>query len=262
MRWFSDVRRVVRESWWRSRQRWKWMQSHHRTGQIRLTPRQWIGLAAFAAVSLFVAWGTHVAPQSQRLPAATVTAARTDLDSLTVRDHRPPHDSNYNRASFGPAWTDDASVVGAGNACDTRNDILSRDLAVTARTPINSCPEAVAAGSFTSPYTGRRVIFARGRGSASVQIDHVVPLAYAWDMGARDWPAGKRWAMANDPANLVATDAASNQEKSDAEPARWMPPLRGFHCQYAVAFISVLIAYQLPIDAPSKKTLKSALGNC
>lgn len=238
------------------------MRSHHRTGQIRLTTRQWAAVIAFAMTAVAVAFGTDPPVQPSPLPAAVVAAARRELATLRVIDGRPPHDGDYQREGFGPAWTDDAKVAGAGNACDTRNDILSRDLAVTARTPITSCPRAVAAGAFTSPYTGRRVVFTRGRGSAAVQIDHVVPLSYAWDMGAREWVAAKRWAFANDPANLLATDAASNQDKSDAEPARWMPPLRGFHCQYAVAFVGVLTAYGLPIDAPSQKTLESALGTC
>ncbi|WP_347955893.1 HNH endonuclease family protein [Gordonia aichiensis] len=244
--------------------RWptRWAAGHRRPGQIRLTGRQWLILGVFATTATVVAFGAGLPEPPSPVPGALVSAARAALSGLPVLSDRPPHDAAYRREAFGPAWTDAAGVAGAGNGCDTRNDILDRDLTVTARASTAGCPEAVAAGTFTSPYTGRTVGFRRGRGSAAVQIDHVVPLSYAWDMGAAAWPASTRWAFANDPANLVASDAASNQAKSDAEPARWMPPLRAFHCQYAIQFVTVLHAYGLPVDAPSRTTLDKALGSC
>ena len=36
--------------------------------------------------------------------------------------------TGYSRAQFGPAWTDDVTVADGHNGCDTRNDILRRDL--------------------------------------------------------------------------------------------------------------------------------------
>ena len=219
-------------------------------------------LVVFAVVSVLVAAGIEVPRDAPRVDARIVAEAHARLSGLRILQRRPPHDARYDRTAFGPAWTDDADVRGGGNGCDTRNDILARDLAVTARTETASCPQAVVAGSFTSPYTGRLITFRRGRASAAVQIDHVVPLSLAWDLGAADWPQPTRWAFANDPSNLVAVDGESNQAKSDYEPARWMPPLRGFHCQYAIAFIGVLAAYGLPVDAPSRDTLDEALRRC
>ncbi|ALG85383.1 HNH endonuclease family protein [Gordonia phthalatica] len=240
----------------------RWFRSHRTPGRIRLTGKQWTWLVVFAVVSVIVATGVGTPHEPPRVDARVVAAARARLAGLRVLDRRPPHDVDYDRNAFGPAWTDAADVRGGRNGCDTRNDILARDLAVTARTATESCPDAVAAGSLTSPYTGRPISFRRGRASAAVQIDHVVPLALAWDLGASAWPQPRRWAFANDPSNLVAVDADSNQTKSDYEPARWMPPLRAFHCQYAVAFISVLAAYGLPVDAPSRDTLDEALRRC
>lgn len=219
-------------------------------------------MTVFAVVSVVVAAGIGMPVDPPRVDPGTVTAARVRLVGLRVLDRRPSHDRDYDRDAFGPAWTDAAEVRGGRNGCDTRNDILARDLHVTARTAVETCREAVAAGSLTSPYTGRLVNFRRGRASAAVQIDHVVPLSLSWDLGASAWSSPQRWAFANDPSNLVAVDADSNQAKSDLEPARWMPPLRGFHCQYAIAFIGVLHTYGLPIDAPSGATLEEALAGC
>ena len=245
--------------------RWSERSGSARHGErIRLTGRHWGALSGFAATAVFVAvglgWPSGPAPPA--LDPARVAAARAALAGLAVVDGRPPRGSGYRREAFGPVWTDRAGVGGSGNACDTRNDILARDLAVSETAAAQSCSAAVAAGHFRSPYTGREVVFTRGRGSAAVQIDHIVPLAYAWDMGARDWPADRRIAFANDPANLIAVDGASNQAKSDTEPGRWMPELRGFWCQYSVAFVTVSAAYRLRIDRPSHAVLRAVLDDC
>jgi uncharacterized protein DUF1524 len=170
---------------------------------------------------------------------------------------------DYRRAAFGDSWTDDNPAPGGHNGCDTRNDILDRDLVEKTFVPIRRCPDAVATGTLHDPYTNEVVAFTRGnRIGASVQIDHIVPLALAWDLGARDWPDGLRVRFANDPANLLAVAGAPNQDKGDSEPAVWMPPNEAFHCQYAVQFIAVLRGYALPIDAPSAAVLRDAAATC
>ena len=170
---------------------------------------------------------------------------------------------DYRRAAFGDSWTDDNPAPGGHNGCDTRNDILDRDLVEKTFVSIKRCPTAVATGTLHDPYTNEVVAFTRGnRIGASVQIDHIVPLALAWDLGARGWPDGLRVRFANDPANLLAVAGAPNQDKGDSEPAVWMPPNEAFHCQYAVQFIAVLRGYALPIDAPSATVLRDAAATC
>ena len=243
--------------------RWWDRRARRRAGVARLTPSQWVGLAAFAALAVIVAVGVGPPPdRSAGVPQERVAQARAALAEIGVLAARPPHAADYDRAAFGADWTDASDAPGGGNGCDTRNDVLARDLEVTGHVAIASCPRAVAAGILTSPYTGRRIVFERGRGSSAVQIDHVVPLSYAWDLGARGWTRARRTRFANDPANLVAVDGPSNLDKSDAEPARWMPPLAGFACQYAVQFVLVLRSYGLPIDAPSRAVVVAALADC
>ena len=161
-------------------------------------------------------------------------------------------DSTIEATNSGTAWSDDNPAPGGHNGCDTRNDILDRDLADKTYVSIKRCPTAVATGRLHDPYTNAEVAFVRGNQiGAAVQIDHIVPLALAWDLGARNWTDDLRLRFANDPANLLAVQGEANQIKGDHEPASWMPPNTAFHCQYAVQFIEVLRGYALPVDAPS-----------
>ena len=174
-----------------------------------------------------------------------------------VREH------DYRRAAFGEAWSDETSAPGGHNACDTRNDILDRDLVDKTFTAIVRCPTAVATGTLRDPYTSTTIAFTRGNQvGAAVQIDHIVPLALAWDLGARTWPDDQRKRFANDPANLLAVQGRANQDKGDAEPAHWMPPNHAFWCQYAVQFAAVLRGYALPIDERSAVVLRDAAATC
>lgn len=224
--------------------------------------RRWLILVVCATTAVAVA----VVVQRDRPPPdprvhAAAQHARQMLGALDVVPHRL-HRNDYQRSAFGSAWTDAVSVAGGRNGCDTRNDILGRDLAEAGTGPIDTCPRAILAGRLRSPYTGEWIVFRRGRTAGAVQIDHIVALAYAWDMGAWAWPADRRADLANDPANLVAVDATSNQDKGDAPPGRWMPPLVAFRCRYAIQFIAVVAAYRLAVDADSRGVLGEVLAGC
>jgi len=171
--------------------------------------------------------------------------------------------ADYRREAFGDSWTDDNPAAGGHNGCDTRNDILDRDLVDKSYVSIKRCPTAVATGLLHDPYTNADIAFTRGEQTgAAVQIDHIVPLALAWDLGARNWTDDLRLRFANDPANLLAVQGQANQDKGDREPATWMPPNTAFRCQYAIQFIAVLRGYALPIDAPSAAALRDAASTC
>ncbi|MBY0440921.1 MAG: HNH endonuclease family protein [Mycobacteriaceae bacterium] len=173
------------------------------------------------------------------------------------------HRYDYRRSAFGDAWTDDNDASLGHNGCDTRDDILNRDLVDKTSVSIKRCPDAVATGTLHDPYTNATIAFQRGaKIGAAVQIDHIVPLAYAWDMGASGWASSQRLRFANDPANLLAVAGKANGDKGDSPPAAWMPPNKGFWCQYAMQFIAVLRGYALPVDRPSAEMLRKATGTC
>ncbi|MBD0023914.1 DUF1524 domain-containing protein [Gordonia pseudamarae] len=226
---------------------------------------RWLAVWAAAVTAVIVAIGAVLADTGAGADPALRRAAdraAATLARIPTVEYRAGADGSYDRARFGSAWTDAVSVTGGGNGCDTRNDVLTRDLSDITTGVTSSCPKAVLSGEFRSPYTGEFIVFSRERAPSAVQIDHIVPLAFAWAMGARGWPAARRYAFANDPANLVAVDARSNQDKSDAEPARWMPPLTGFRCQYSIQFVAVVDAYGLALDLPSRKVLAQVLRGC
>lgn len=170
---------------------------------------------------------------------------------------------DYRRDAFGESWTDETTAPGGHNGCDTRNDILDRDLIDKTYVSIKRCPNAVATGTLLDPYTSALVPFMRGNQvGAAVQIDHLVPLALAWDLGARNWTDEMRVRFANDPANLLAVQGQANQDKGDQQPSDWMPPNAAFHCQYAMQYIAVLRGYGLPVDAPSAPVLRQGAATC
>lgn len=224
-------------------------------------------LAAAVALAVLVAIGTVTAQRHDdrfvaRAETPTVAAGIDILGGvLQIPARIRGHD--YRRAAFGEAWTDDTDAPGGHNGCDTRNDILDRDLIDKTYVAISRCPNAVATGTLHDPYTNATVAFVRGNQvGASVQIDHIVPLALAWDLGARAWPDALRERFANDPANLLAVQGQANQDKGDSPPVEWMPANRAFWCQYAVAFAAVLRGYRLPVDAPSAVVLHDAAATC
>ena len=166
------------------------------------------------------------------------------------------HRNNYERSAFGEAWLD-----ADGNGCDTRNDILRRDLAQPAFEEGSLC--VVAAGTLQEPYTGHTVKFRRGADtSAAVQIDHVVALGNTWQTGAQQLTPVQRQSLANDPLNLLAVDGPANQEKSDADAATWLPPNKPFRCQYVARQVSVKAAYGLRVTPAEKAAMQRVLGQC
>ncbi len=163
----------------------------------------------------------------------------------------------YDRAAFGQAWSDDVTVGYGHNGCDTRNDILRRDLHdVVIKDGTFGCK--VVAGTLDDPYTGQQIPLSR----SAIQIDHVVALGDAWETGAQAWDAQRRRDFANDPDNLLAVEAEANRQKGAANAARWLPPNPAFHCEYVRRQIAVKDKYGLIVTAREKEAMESVLSQC
>jgi hypothetical protein len=228
--------------------------------------RSW-WLIASVVLTIIVAGQVTVAARHtpEFIAAADVPTIAPGADVLAGLPEIPArvHGNDYRRAAFGDSWTDDNTAPGGHNGCDTRNDVLDRDLVDKTYVAIKRCPHAVATGTLYDPYTNDVIHFTRGNQvGAAVQIDHIVPLALAWDLGAWNWPDDLRTRFANDPANLLAVQGEANQDKGDTEPAHWMPPNHAFWCQYSVQFVAVLRGYQLPVDEGSAAVLRDAAATC
>jgi hypothetical protein len=177
------------------------------------------------------------------------------LETLAVKGRAPK--TGYTRAQFGPAWADVDR-----NGCDTRNDILKRDLtSITYRAKTRNC--VVESGTLVDRYSGEMINFVKGNiSSMEVQIDHVVALSNAWQTGAFKLTAEQRKALSNDPLNLFAVKGRLNSQKGDGDAATWLPPLKRFRCSYVAQQIAVKAKYSLWVTAPEKAAMVSILAKC
>ncbi|MFD0315471.1 HNH endonuclease family protein [Streptomyces flavalbus] len=172
-------------------------------------------------------------------------------ESLTVKGRAPK--TGYDRDKFGSPWADTDS-----NHCDTRDDILKRDLEDVEFSD-GHCK--VASGVLDpDPYSGKEVTFVRGR--SQVDVDHVVALSDAWQKGAHRWDASKRVAFANDPLNLLAVDAGTNRSKGDGDTATWLPPNKSYRCTYVAAQVAVKKKYGLWVTSAEQGAMKRVLSGC
>jgi hypothetical protein len=213
-------------------------------------PKTTIRRSVFAAVTtaaltaaLLTITGT---PAQAALPTPiSASTARTYLASLKVATENR---TGYSRDLF-KTWD---TISGT---CNTREWILKRD--GTSVVTDSAC--AATSGTWYSPYDG-----ATWHAASDVDIDHLVPLAEAWDSGASAWSSAKREQLANDvtrPQLLAVTDNI-NESKGDQDPASWLPSVTSYRCTYVRAWIQVKSYYGLSVDTAEKNALTSVLNGC
>lgn len=242
------------------------MPRNTRRRRTRNTPL--LGLVVLAAV-LLVGWlassgvlkslGYDTATTTSQVSAAPTPAdvpAATALDTLQRLSVRPwATGVRYDRErDFGEAWQDVDR-----NGCDTRNDILARDL--TGITRAADC--RVRSGTLRSLYSGGTVAFTRGPvSSEAVQIDHLVSLSDAWRTGAQSLTQTRREALANDPLELQAVDGPSNDAKGNQNAAEWLPHDASARCVYVTRQVEVKAKYELWVTASERAAMARILRSC
>ncbi|MFE9094188.1 HNH endonuclease family protein [Streptomyces sp. NPDC007264] len=208
--------------------------------------RRRLGVLA-ALTGLIAGVGLLNGPTAQAALPTPVSAAtaRSYLASLTVATEDR---TGYSRDLF-PHW------ITISGTCNTRETVLKRD--GTNVVTNSSC--AATSGSWYSPYDG-----ATWTAASDLDIDHLVPLAEAWDSGASAWTTSRRQAFANDltrPQLIAVTDNV-NQAKGDQDPATWVPSRSAYVCTYVRAWVQVKYYYDLSVDSAEKSALQSHLANC
>ena len=203
----------------------------------------------------FTVSGIAVPAQAIRFSSATEVTASSVLSSLPVKGRAAK--TGYTRAQYGQAWADVDR-----NGCDTRNDMLKRDLTdIEFKVKTRDC--VVLNGVLLDRYSGETINFVRGNvTSMEVQIDHVVALSNAWQTGAFKLTLIQRTAFANDPMNLFAVKGRLNSQKGDGDAATWLPPLKSFRCTYVAQQIAVKAKYSLWVTAPEKEAMTRILTAC
>jgi hypothetical protein len=200
--------------------------------------------------------GDAISEAAEQASASAPVAGQSATDvlaTLPVKGRAPK--TGYDREQFGQAWADVDR-----NGCDTRNDVLARDLTQETFKPgTGDC--VVLTGTLADPYTGTTITFQKGDGS-SVDIDHVVALSDAWQTGAFGWDEARRTALANDPLNLLAVDYSANRQKGDGDAATWLPGNRGYRCAYVARQVAVKSAYGLWVTPAEHDAIAGVLASC
>lgn len=213
--------------------------------------------ARVTAIALFVALLAPVtASASTHASAAATTAIKKGtalalLNTLVVKGKAPK--TGYSRSAFSH-WRDPDR-----NGCDARNDILKRDLInLVFKEDTDECK--VVSGVLNDPFSGSAIEFTFGK--SDVDIDHVVALSHAWQVGAFQWSDAKRLEFANDPTNLLAVSARLNRQKGDADAATWLPPAKSYRCAYVSRQVVVKVKYGLWITSAEKAAIERVLASC
>ncbi|MEO3480862.1 HNH endonuclease family protein [Phaeobacter sp. CAU 1743] len=176
--------------------------------------------------------------------------AKSSYHNLKKTTEVEAQNQEYDRALYG-RWDDlDADCQ------NTRHELLAELSTIEVLWDDRGC--TVRRGRWIDPYTDEVFMEAR-----DLDVDHLVPLAYAHERGASAWTSEKRTEFANDPRNLFAVDASVNRSKGSRGPSHWLPPNEDFRCQYIVRFVRIMIIYELqfqPVEAAEIKQLREA--NC
>ncbi|MGW9597492.1 HNH endonuclease family protein [Streptomyces chartreusis] len=199
-----------------------------------------LAAAALAALPVFSPPPAHAA----EMPLADAVASLPM--ALESRD-------GYDRNKFRHWNTGNDPADG----CNTRAEVLLHE-AIDPPTVSVGC--RLTGGSWFSYYDATAVTSA-----SSLDVDHMVPLAEAWDSGASDWTSQRREAYANDQgaeASLVAVTARSNRSKADQDPAQWMPPAAEVHCRYVAEWVGTKLRWGLTVDDVELAALKGAAASC
>ena len=166
---------------------------------------------------------------STTLPACTFEAA-------------PESSRDYERSSFG-RWAD-----ADGDCRNTRHELLADLSTGPVMTTDSRC--RIIRGRWYDPYSGRLETEA-----ADLDVDHVVPLAWAWEHGASGWSEERRRRFANDPANLVPTEAGINRGKGAEGPDEWLPPYQPYRCAYVLRFARIIRTYDLELTPGEEREI-------
>ncbi|WP_346009731.1 HNH endonuclease family protein [Streptomyces sp. SID1328] len=206
-------------------------------------------LHVLAAVLLAVL-PTTIAPPAQAAPTAdTLPLAEAVAQLPVAAEDRTGYDREQ---SFG-GWID-----ADRDGCNTRMEVLLEEAveppAVTGRCTLSG-------GRWYSWYDNSWI-----DGPRSLDIDHLVPLAEAWDSGASAWTRQRRVTYANyldDARHLEAVSARSNRQKADQDPTTWLVPDNpAERCHYLANWTAVKLQWGLAVDPAEQNTLTLGAAEC
>ena len=163
--------------------------------------------------------------------------------STSERDIAHSTGSDYDRSFFG-GWRDlDEDCL------DTRGEILVDRSLTEAVLDETGC--RIVGGIWRDFYTGKIL-----SEPATIEIDHLVPLKEAWNLGAYEWDRSRAADFANDPENLVITTSEINRSKGSNVPPDWLPFEEEFRCEYVTRFGQILGKYGFALPTNNQGLLE------
>ena len=193
----------------------------------------------YSSVRPILADGEEDKVASRRVVFSVTPNTKTLLEEIETEARI----ANYDRSLFGNWSTTE-------NSCkNTRHKLLEDQSLVPVSLSKSNC--VVRRGKWADPYTGQEFTNAE-----DVEIDHLVPLKWAWDRGAYSWQESKRVAFANDQVNLFVVSESANQNKRAKGPTEWLPPSVAFQCQYVVRFARVVRKYAIEMPTAEAVALQ------
>lgn len=146
------------------------------------------------------------------------------------------YSEEYERSEFAHGWKD------FDNDClDTRQEVLLTSSQIPVTLDSKGCKILVGLWylKFSAQFTTN---------PSDIDIDHIVPLQYAWTHGANEWADEKRLAFANDMDNLLVTHKSINRSKGSRTPVEWLPPNEQSHCFFVMKWEEIIAKYNLESD--------------
>jgi hypothetical protein len=117
--------------------------------------------------------------------------------------------------------------------------------------------ESYMTGTLHNKYTGKNITLEHGPDTTAIQVDHLVALGDAWEMGACHWSSSKRELFAVDVSELRAVDTHDNEVKSDKDAAQWLPPAN--RTWYVETQINIKAKYGLGVTAAERSAMTTVL---
>jgi hypothetical protein len=197
-------------------------------------------------VAVVFALGLSAVP-SAAVTGETYSAPLTEaIGDLPVADEVR---TGYARTKF-KHWVDADS-----DGCSTRFEVLIAE----ADDPVAVDDDCALSGGRWFSYYDRETWGSPTR----LDIDHMVPLAEAWDSGARLWTADERGDYANDLGDfraLVGVTNRVNRAKGDQDIAQWLPEFGT--CRYLREFVAVKVRWRLTVDSAEKAAMTDLAADC
>lgn len=99
-------------------------------------------------------------------------------------------------------------------------------------------------------------------GRNAMDIDHVVPLGEVNYSGGNKLSDEQKYAVANDPDNLILASASANRSKSDKDVTQFLPEDPETACVYLSHYVKIKKDYNLSVTGAERVVLKSEGEKC